>query len=142
MDLARRIYSRDLKIAAIREIDGGRRIGELARRVAGADRTATNRRAGAENRPAHDGERFSKKSVGAFQGSSPASRRQWRGCLFEGIRRAGYYRWRVPPQSFPVEMELRDAMQQIALEFPAYAAASRGNSAGAAWRRITSAFCG
>jgi hypothetical protein len=37
-----------------------------------------------------------------------------------GISRAGYYRWRVPPPSFPVEMELRDAMQQVALEFPAY----------------------
>ena len=37
-----------------------------------------------------------------------------------GISRASYYRWRVPPPSFPVEMELRDAMQQIALEFPAY----------------------
>jgi len=29
MDLARRIFSRDLKIAAMREIDGGRRIGEV-----------------------------------------------------------------------------------------------------------------
>src|SRR5258708_34045329 len=79
------------------------------------------------------------KSVGTFQGSSSASRRQWRGCLFEevrqatakgeavnalcqmtGISRAGYYRWRVPPPSFPAEMELRDALQQAALEFPAY----------------------
>ena len=31
MDLARRMYSRDLKIAAMREIEGGRRIGEVAR---------------------------------------------------------------------------------------------------------------
>ena len=37
-----------------------------------------------------------------------------------GLSRAGYYRWRAPPPSFPVEMELRDAMQQVALEFPAY----------------------
>ena len=41
-------------------------------------------------------------------------------CQMTGIGRASYYRWRVPPPSFPVEMELRDAMQQIALEFPAY----------------------
>jgi putative transposase len=41
-------------------------------------------------------------------------------CQMTGISRAGYYRWRVPPQSFPVEMELRDAMQQVALEFPSY----------------------
>jgi transposase-like protein len=31
MDLARRIYSRDLKVAAMREIDGGRTVGEVAR---------------------------------------------------------------------------------------------------------------
>ena len=41
-------------------------------------------------------------------------------CQMTGISRAGYYRWRMPPPSFPVEMELRDAMQQIALEFPSY----------------------
>ena len=33
MDLARRVYSRDLKIAAMREIDGGRQIGEVARQL-------------------------------------------------------------------------------------------------------------
>jgi putative transposase len=38
----------------------------------------------------------------------------------EGISRASYYRWCAPAPSIPVEMELRDAMQQIALEFPAY----------------------
>lgn len=41
-------------------------------------------------------------------------------CQMTGISRASYYRWRVPPPSIPVAMELRDAMQQIALEFPAY----------------------
>jgi putative transposase len=41
-------------------------------------------------------------------------------CQMTGISRAGYYRWRVPPPSIPVEMELRDALQQIALEFPSY----------------------
>lgn len=33
MDLARHVYSRDLKIAAMREIDGGRKITEVARRL-------------------------------------------------------------------------------------------------------------
>jgi transposase InsO family protein len=37
-----------------------------------------------------------------------------------GLSRASYYRWGLPPPSMPVEMELRDAMQQIALQFPAY----------------------
>jgi putative transposase len=41
-------------------------------------------------------------------------------CQMTGISRASYYRWGVPRPSFPVEMELRDALQQVALQFPAY----------------------
>ena len=41
-------------------------------------------------------------------------------CQMTGLSRASYYRWGLPPPSIPVEMELRDAMQQIALQFPAY----------------------
>lgn len=37
-----------------------------------------------------------------------------------GLSRASYYRWLVPPPSCPVELELRDALQHVALEFPAY----------------------
>jgi transposase InsO family protein len=37
-----------------------------------------------------------------------------------GLSRAGFYRWRVPRQTTPVEMELRDEMQKAALEYPAY----------------------
>jgi transposase InsO family protein len=37
-----------------------------------------------------------------------------------GLSRAGYYRWRVPRHPTPVEMELRDQMQKIAVESPAY----------------------
>lgn len=37
-----------------------------------------------------------------------------------GMSRAGFYRWRVPRQASPVEMELRDQMQKVALEWPAY----------------------
>ena len=33
MDLARRIYNRELKVAAMRELDSGRTIGELARQL-------------------------------------------------------------------------------------------------------------
>ena len=33
MDLARRVYSRELKIAAMREIDSGRTISEVARQL-------------------------------------------------------------------------------------------------------------
>jgi hypothetical protein len=62
-----------------------------------------------------------KKGLAAFQGSSSAGRRQWRGCLFEeiqqgaakgqavnalcqmtGLNRAGFYRWRRPRQATPM----------------------------------------
>jgi len=37
-----------------------------------------------------------------------------------GVSRAGFYRWGTPRQVVPVEMELRDERQKIAVEFPAY----------------------
>src|SRR5688572_24434398 len=104
-------------------------------------RRSPNGRVGAQNRPADYGERFFKKSLGAFQGSSSSSRHQWRGCVFNEIRqaaaegqgeavkalcamtglsRATYYRWRRPPTASAVAVELRDEMQRIALEFPSY----------------------
>lgn len=41
-------------------------------------------------------------------------------CEMTGLSRASYYRWLVPRPDCPVEMELRDAMQKIALQFPSY----------------------
>ena len=41
-------------------------------------------------------------------------------CQMTGLNRTGFYRWRAPCQANPVEMELRDEMQKIALEWPAY----------------------
>jgi len=37
-----------------------------------------------------------------------------------GLSRASFYRYRLPPQASPVEMELRDEMQKVALEWPVY----------------------
>jgi putative transposase len=37
-----------------------------------------------------------------------------------GLSRAGFYRSRTPRQASPVEMEIRDEMQKIAVESPAY----------------------
>jgi transposase InsO family protein len=37
-----------------------------------------------------------------------------------GLNRAGFYRSRMPRQATPVEMEIRDEMQKIAVESPAY----------------------
>jgi putative transposase len=45
-----------------------------------------------------------------------------------GLSRAGFYRSRTPQQASPVEMEIRDEMQKIAVESPAYG-----------YRRITAA---
>jgi putative transposase len=41
-------------------------------------------------------------------------------CQMTGLNRAGFYRWRTPRLVSPVEMEIRDEMQQIALESAAY----------------------
>jgi transposase InsO family protein len=37
-----------------------------------------------------------------------------------GLSRASYCRWLGPRPECPVEMELRDTLQRVALEFPAY----------------------
>ena len=41
-------------------------------------------------------------------------------CQMTGLSRAGFYRSRLPRLATPVEMEIRDAMQKIAVESPAY----------------------
>ena len=41
-------------------------------------------------------------------------------CQMTGLNRAGFYRWRVPRQELPVEMEIRDQMQKVALAWPTY----------------------
>jgi len=41
-------------------------------------------------------------------------------CQMTGLSRSGFYRSRVPRQATPVEMEIRDEMQKIAVQSPAY----------------------
>ncbi len=41
-------------------------------------------------------------------------------CQMTGLSRAGFYRSRTPRQVSPIEMEVRDEMQKIAVESPAY----------------------
>lgn len=41
-------------------------------------------------------------------------------CEMTGLSRAGYYRWRRPQPISTVDMELRDELQRVALQFPAY----------------------
>ena len=42
-------------------------------------------------------------------------------CQLAQVSRAGFYRSRVPRQASPVEMEIRDELQRIAVESPASA---------------------
>ena len=39
-------------------------------------------------------------------------------CQMTGLNRAGFYRWRLPRQATPVEMELRDQMQKVETNNP------------------------
>lgn len=41
-------------------------------------------------------------------------------CATTGLSRSSYYRRRVPLVGIPVQMEMRDEIQRIALEFPSY----------------------
>jgi putative transposase len=41
-------------------------------------------------------------------------------CQVTGLSRAGYYRWKRPAVVSTVEMELRDEMQRVAVQWPAY----------------------
>jgi putative transposase len=41
-------------------------------------------------------------------------------CQMTGLNRAGFYRWRRLRYPTPVDMELRDEMQKVAVESPAY----------------------
>ena len=120
MDLSRVVYSRDLKVAAMRGLDAGATRREIARKyqlsphllerwrgewrakgdlafpgvgqrgaallaVDDARRIAELERKIGQLTMEND---FLKKALGAFQGSSSASRRQWPGCLFEEIEQA------------------------------------------------------
>ena len=47
-------------------------------------------------------------------------------CELNGVSRAGFYRWSQAPEATDRDLELRDEIQRIALEWPCYG-----------WRRIT-----
>ena len=47
-------------------------------------------------------------------------------CQLAEVSRSGFYRWRQGPPAAPDDLELRDDIQRIALEFPYYG-----------WRRVT-----
>ena len=47
-------------------------------------------------------------------------------CRLAHVTRAGYYRWQNAPPAVDADLDLRDEIQRIALEFPSYG-----------WPRIT-----
>src|SRR6266849_2064178 len=47
-------------------------------------------------------------------------------CVLAQVSRAGFYRWRHAPPTVDADLDLRDAIQKIALEWPCYG-----------WRRMT-----
>jgi putative transposase len=146
MLVPRQQYSRELKIAAMREIESGKSIAEVARMFQVSPKRLEIwkgewRAKGemAQDRTAGDGDRVPKKSLAAFQGASPDSRRQWQRRLYQqirqaaktgaavnglcqaaGVSRTGYYRFLVRPQPQEAGMDLRSQIQRIALRWPAY----------------------
>jgi putative transposase len=49
----------------------------------------------------------------------------WRLCELAAVSRAGFYRWQHAPPAGDADLDLRDEIQQIALEWPCYG-----------WRRV------
>jgi transposase InsO family protein len=49
----------------------------------------------------------------------------WRLCELAAVSRAGFYRWQLAPPAGDTDVDLRDEIQQIALEWPCYG-----------WRRV------
>jgi len=41
-------------------------------------------------------------------------------CVLAQVSRAGFYRWRQAPPTADADLDLRDAIQKIALEWPCY----------------------
>ena len=94
-----------------------------------------------EGRSADGGNRFFKASLAACRGAAPAAGSEQRRAFYQqvekevntrtrmsvvqmcgvaGFRRGGYYRFLDPEKPAPADMDLRDEIQKIALEWPGY----------------------
>src|SRR3954470_18050669 len=107
MDLSRAVYSHDLNIAAMRQVDAGSAAGEIARKYQLSPKLLERwRESGAPegNWPSE------------FQGLFTRQQSSMAG-LPESFR---IYGWQTPPLMTPVEMEMRDELQKIALDQPTY----------------------
>src|SRR5690242_8768313 len=99
-------------------------------------------RAGAEGRPAGSGDRFFERVLAAHRGSADAAGVEWKSAVYRKVKeemkagrgltvermtelarvsRASFYRFEENAGSGgDADMDLRDAIQRIALEWPSY----------------------
>jgi transposase-like protein len=116
MDLSRAVYSRDLKIAVMRSLDAGAASGETARKYQLSPKLLERWRGEwrAKGELAFPGIGRRGVDLPAAEGQAVKAL-----CQMTGLNRAGFYRSRTPRQATPVEMEMRDEMQKIAVVSPA-----------------------
>jgi transposase-like protein len=157
---SRRVFTREFKLAAVKELESAKPLGYVARQLEVNPNTLHRWRREFKEQPtkAFSGQRrrilaesreaelerkigqmtmendFSKKTVAEFRGATGP--RQWRRTVYQKIRaeektitrlcraaevsRAGYYRFLKPVQAQAEEMELRDAIQKLAVQMPVY----------------------
>ena len=167
MGLTRRKFTRELKMAAIQQLDAGSSAAEVARAfeinanllhrwrkefqhwprqrlprsrkatLGGDSRRPTGTQGWAANR----GNRFFQGVLAAHRGTADAAGTDWKAatcqhiqaqiqegiqmtilrmCELGDISRAGLYRFDPEVERCEEELDLRDAIQRIALEFPCY----------------------
>jgi len=164
---SRRKFTKEFKQTAVRRLESGQSVAEVARAlevhpgdlhrwrrgVAGTWRARLPRsgqearrrvpagRVGTNGRQAGHGDRFFKKGLAACRGAAPAAGTEQRRAFYQqveeevrtgtqlsvlrmcevaGFSRAGYYRFLDPEKPAPADMDLRDEIQKIAVEFPSY----------------------
>jgi transposase-like protein len=165
MSVSRRKFTKEFKLAAVRRLETGASMAEVARacevnpnvlhrwrrefrdgvdRAFSGARQAQGRgesacRTGAQNRPADPGDRFFKACLAASRGSADAASPGPNRAIYEQIEketkreeamtilhmckaaevsRVGFYRCRQEPTAQERDIDLRDEIQKIALEFP------------------------
>ena len=168
MGLSRRQFTKEFKLAAVRRLEQGVSMAEVARalevnpnvlhrwrrefrqgpgNVVSRQREAAlvggpDRRTGTEGRPADPGDRFFEGVLAAHRGAADAAGTDWKSAVYRKVQeevkanrgltiermvelgrvsRSGFYRFEEdgPPRP-DGDMELRDAIQRIALEWPSY----------------------
>src|SRR5437867_6323804 len=161
MGLSRRLFTKEFKLAAVRRLEEGVSIGEVARGLevnphvlhrwrrefrqgpgnafpGFGKRRWDAGQAGAKDRPADLGNRFFKGLLATHRGTADVAGIDWKAAIYGNIQeqvrretgmsiaemcalaelsRAGYDRFLTTPAAGGKDIDLRDAIQRIALEF-------------------------